>query len=185
MWGEPPEGTTRSKTARRLGEEYHLSHSTIEKYGTYTRAIDTLAEKDRELVPRILSGQTKISYENVIELSKLPAQELRRMSKQLIRNDRDFVGYASTRRDIEHRHRKSKTTPMSTADVSVKDMPAFDPDAEISSLTLTIPSWINSINRTSATTDLALVTDRAKSKLVCMLESLEKSADTLRSRIKG
>lgn len=185
MWGEPPEGTTRCKTARRLGEEYHLSHSTIEKYGTYTRAIDTLTEKDRELVPRILSGQTKISYENVIELSKLPAQELRRMSKQLIRNDRDFVGYASTRRDIEHRHRKSKTTPMSTADVSVKDMPAFDPDAEISSLTLTIPSWISSINRTSAATDLALVTDRAKSKLACMLESLEKSADTLRSRIKG
>ncbi len=180
----PSREQTVAKQPRRLAKNIIFSLP-IEKDGTYTRAIDTLTEKDRELVPRILSGQTKISYENVIELSKLPAQELRRMSKQLVRNDRDFVGYASMRRDIEHRHRKSKTTPMSTADVSVKDMPAFDPDAEISSLTLTIPSWISSINRTSAATDLALVTDRAKSKLVCMLESLEKSADTLRSRIKG
>ncbi len=184
IWGEPPSATTRSKTARKLGEEYHLSHATIEKYGTYTRAIDTLAEKDKALVPRILSGQTKISYENVIELSKLPTQELKRISKQLIKNDRNFVGYASSRRDIEHRHRNSNTSPLSATDVSVKDMPAFDPDAEIYSLTLTIPSWISSINRTGAATDLALVTDRAKNKLLCMLENLEESAGTLRSRIK-
>ncbi len=184
MWGEPPSVTTRSKTARRLGEEYHLSHATIEKYGAYTRAIDTLAEKNKELAPKILSGQTKISCENVLELAKLPTQELRRISKQLIRNDRNFVGYASARRDIEHRHRNPKTIPIATADVSVKDMPAFDPDAEISSLTLTIPSWINSINRTGAATDPMLVSDRAKLKLVRMLENLKESADTLLSRIR-
>lgn len=184
FWGEPTSETTRSKTARRLGEEYHLSHATIEKYGAYTRAIDTLLEKNKELAPKILSGQTKISCENVLELSKLPAQELRRISKQLIRNDRNFVGYASARRDIEHRHRNPKTIPMATADVSVKDMPAFDPDAEISSLTLTIPSWINSINRTGAATDIVLVTDKAKCKLVRMLENLKESADTLLSRIR-
>ena len=98
--------------------------------------------------------------------------------------DKILVGLARRRGYVDCRHRNSNTSPLSATDVSVKDMPAFDPDAEIYSLTLTIPSWISSINRTGAATDLALVTDRAKNKLLCMLENLEESAGTLRSRIK-
>lgn len=182
--GEPPLETNRSKTARRLGKEYCLSHSTIEKYGVYTRAIDTISEKNKELAPKILSGQAKISIDNVLELSKLPTQELGRISKQLIRNDRNFVGYAAARRDIEHRRRKSQASPMTAVKSSVKDMPAFDPDAEISSLIFTIPSWISSINRTGAATDLALVSEQAKRKLECMLGDLRASADILLSLIR-
>lgn len=182
--GETSPETTRSKTARRLGEEYHLSHATIEKYGAYTRAIDTLTEKNKELTPKILSGQTKISFENVLELSRLPVRELSQISKHLIRNDRNFVGYASTRRDFENRHRKPKAGPPLTTEANVKDMPAFDPDAEILSLTLTIPSWISSINRTGAATDPLLVSDRAKNKLVRILGNLKESADILLSHVK-
>jgi hypothetical protein len=44
-WGRPTFQTSKSKTAREIRAEYNLSHSIVEKYGAYSRAIDTLAKK--------------------------------------------------------------------------------------------------------------------------------------------
>ena len=64
--------------------------------------------------------------------------------------------------------------------VNVKDMPEFDPDAEISSLTLTIPSWQSSIERTKNTADLTSVSPQAKGNLVRALNELSNTiADLL------
>ena len=63
---------------------------------------------------------------------------------------------------------------------SVKDMPEYDPDAEISSLTLTIPSWKSSIERAKNTADLTIVSPRAKGDLAQALRELRNTiADML------
>lgn len=184
MWAHPDSQISWKRTSGKIGDEYNISHSTVEKYGIYSRAIDALAKKSDELVPRILSGQTKLSHENIVELAKLSQRELGKISKEVIRNDRNFVGYAAMRRDVEHRHRKPKVIPAVPSESSIKDMPIFDPDAEISSLTLTIPSWISSMKRTEAIADLEMVSAKAKSKLMYALENLKETADTLLSLIK-
>ncbi len=184
MWAQPAVRGNVKRTSGKIGDEYHLSHSTVEKYGSYSRAIDTLAKKNEELVPKILSGQTKVSHDNVVELSKLPARELNRICQQLIHNDRNFVGYAAMRRDLENRHRKRKIVPV-VSKISVKDMPTFDPDAEISSLSLTIPSWISSIERTQSLANLDLASEKAKGKLVAMLNILKDVSDQLLGVIRG
>lgn len=184
MWAQPTSQGIVKRTSQKIGDEYSLSHSTVEKYGSYSRAIDALSEKSKELAPRILSGQTKISHENVVELSKLPAKELGRIGKQIIHNDRDFVGYAAMRRDLENRRRKSQTKQMVLSETSVKDMPTFDPDAEVSSLTLTIPSWISSVERTQRALNLDLVSDKAKEKLAAMLNNLKNASDQLLGAIR-
>lgn len=56
---------------------------------------------------------------------------------------------------------------------SVKDMPAFDPDAEITGLTLTIPSWTSSIERTKTKADLSIVSSNARTKLTSALQDLQ------------
>ena len=58
----------RFRTATKLADEYHLSQVTVQKYGMYSRALDTIGEVDPSLVPRILSGSIKISHENVRHL---------------------------------------------------------------------------------------------------------------------
>ena len=55
---------------------------------------------------------------------------------------------------------------------SVKDMPQYDPDAEVSSLTLTIPSWQSSIERTKKTADLSGISDKARGNLIKALKGL-------------
>ena len=160
-----------------------MTYATIAKYGAYSRAVDVLAKKSAELIPKILSGQTKISQDNLIELSKLPAPELKRLGTQLVRNDRNFARYAAMRKDLEGHHRKPKENPAVSSEISIKDMPACDPDAEISSLVLTIPSWISSIKRTQGTTSLNLVSEKAKDKLSAMLNNLKTASDQLLDRI--
>ena len=48
---------------------------------------------------------------------------------------------------------------------SVKDTPAFDPDAEITGLALTIPSWCSSMERVRHTINPDIVSENAKSRL--------------------
>ena len=67
---------------------------------------------------------------------------------------------------------------------SVKAMPAFDPDAEISSLTLTIPSWSSSIERTRNTANLSIVSSKARNNLIVALGRLQDTVDEMLSAIK-
>ena len=63
-------------------------------------------------------------------------------------------------------------------------MPAFDPDAEVSSLAYTIPSWISVIARTMRSTNLNMISSSAKSRLRGQLYTLRAQADTLLDNLK-
>ena len=54
----------------------------------------------------------------------------------------------------------------------IKQMPTFDPDAEIISLTLTIPSWIDSINRKCSAISLDDNSEQAIAGLIVALTKL-------------
>ena len=60
-------------------------------------------------------------------------------------------------------------------------MPMFDPDADITGLTLTIPSWTGSIQRIQTKTDLSLISSTARLALVRELHILiDKTGEMLR-----
>lgn len=54
----------------------------------------------------------------------------------------------------------------------IKQMPAFDPDAEIMSLAYTIPSWMDSIRRKCENTDFLKTSDKAREILLYDLKGL-------------
>ena len=55
---------------------------------------------------------------------------------------------------------------------TVKDMPAFDPDAYVASLVFTIPSWINNIKRTADNSSVDTLSKKAKHDLIEALDKL-------------
>lgn len=61
----------------------------------------------------------------------------------------------------------------------IKQMPKYDPDAELSSLTLTIPSWISSIERTRNTADFEYVSKDAIYKMNLQLQILQEAIHIL------
>ena len=82
-----------------------------------------------------------------------------------------------------HRGRPPKGTTQAPPAInrpSVKDMPAFDPDAPAVELSLTVPSWTSSIKRAYNNINAAIVSDRAKKNLKAVLCDLQENiADIL------
>ncbi|WP_294852284.1 hypothetical protein [uncultured Oscillibacter sp.] len=172
------------RTAWRLGEEYHISSGTVQKYARYSQALDAIAEKVPELIPQILSGSYKISHENVVAISMMDAEEVRKLNKKIGKGPVPFIRYSESRRDISG-DATSKPTMEVPDKPAIKTMPAFDPDAEVAGLTLTIPSWTSSIERTKSTADLNIISSSAKNKLEEALEALQSKVQEMLSAIKG
>lgn len=156
-------------TAQRIAEENNVSAATVQKYAIFTRALEEIGKKEPKLVPKILSGQYKIAHKHVMKMAELPATDLRRINRKIDRNPAQFIQYKSTRPPATGKYKVGYNAPTGP---SVKDMPEFDPDAEISSLTLTIPSWKSSIERMKNAADLTIVSPQAKDNLVQALLEL-------------
>ena len=184
MWVEPTFDKNASLTSKRLGEEYRISHSTIERYSVFARALDTLSEVVPEFVPKILSGQIKIVRENIVKLSQLSPQDICRLSEQLSDAAIESACYSDARKVLPKKKKSPRKPKLPNPASSIKDMPAYDPDAEISSLVLTIPSWVSSIDRTRSIANLSGISLNARCKLAKELLGLKETIDTMLAAIK-
>lgn len=81
--GRPIDEESGRRTAARLGRKYHVSGATVQKYAKYSAALDTIEQNAPELVPHILSGAYKISFENIVALSEMEPEELKALSKKI------------------------------------------------------------------------------------------------------
>jgi len=158
-------------TAQRIGDQNHVSWNTVNKYAMYSRAVEEIRKKVPEAVSSILSGQYKISQNNVIELSKLDPDQIRLFIQRLDSPRQEYVQYKKTRREIQDLG--AGTATAAPPSPSVKDVPQYDPDAEITALTLTIPTWSSSIERARKSTEPAHISAKAKEKLSLALHSLQ------------
>lgn len=164
---------TGHRTATKIAEENNISFGTVEKYAIYTRALEAIGSKVPELVPKILSGRVKLSHATIIDMAQQPVEELMRINNRMGAQRSPYFQYGNPppkQQTVEPSYAPSGTTAS-----SIKEMPAFDPDASITELSLTIPSWINSIKRSEKNTDFEIISKGARKKLI---EALTELADT-------
>lgn len=152
------------RTAARLGDKYHVSSGAVQKYAKYSQALDTLGEKMPEIVPKILSGNYKISHENIVALSEMDSDEMKELSSKIGLGSAPYIRYSDSRRDLsDEQEKKPVGRPANIP--TIKTMPAYDPDSLAKGLAFTIPSWTGSIERTRTKSDLDKVSDEAKNRL--------------------
>ena len=166
--GRPPDvnGEGTHKTAIRIGKENHVSYATVEKYGYFYRAVEIIRAKVPGLATKILSGKYKISHVMLMEMTRLSLEELRALDDRMNRSSSPYAQYGQSL--------GMSGTPASVN--SIKDMPEFDPDASITELSLTIPTWVGSIRRTMKNTDINKTSAAARKKLIDALTTLEEAA---------
>ncbi len=148
-----------SHIRERLGRQYHLNPATITRYAAYAEGIDNIFREDSQMVMQILNGTKKMP----VDIVRSHAASYRTI--------------ACSAKDSQHSQESFPVGP------SVKDMPEFDPDAEINSLALTIPSWVQSLKRTRSTAKFSLITDNGRYRLQDELHQLISTADKLRSAL--
>lgn len=160
------------KTRERLAKEYNVVHMTIWKYSIFAEALDTIYDISEELASAIMRGNIKLSQENVVAISKLSDKEIQNMAEQLLQEQTDFKNFSGLRKLLSKANAEKTTDNISAKAPSIKDMPQYDPDSEVASLALTIPSWISSMKRVSNVSDMSKVSDGAKTKLRNELDKL-------------
>lgn len=154
----------------RLAGEYHLNPCSIIRYSAYAQAIDHIASIKLEMANQILAGEMKTSIEAVMACYGESEDEVLKL-------------LTASRGSISVKKPAFVKTE-AAAEITIKDMPAFDPDAEINSLALTIPSWISSINRTHAVAKFPLLTVRGRNQLEEELHQLQKAAQIMINALK-
>ena len=173
----------RPYTAERIAKENNISPATVLKYTIYSRAVEKLKQKVPEIVPKILSGKYKISHDNVIELAELSPQEIRKVMRGIEAKEEASSRYKVPRSAMQEVSQGKE--PEQEMRATVKDMPPYDPDAELVGLTLTIPSWVSSLDRLQQNISLDKVTPRAKLQLIKALVTLDDKAIKLTQYLGG
>lgn len=178
----PDEKVNSHITAQRIAGDNHVSEATVMKYAVYTRALEEIGKVVPDLASSILSGRFKISHKNVIDLSKQSEEEIREFAKRLEQTQQQAMNYKTIRAEIRGQDDAPAVDSVRQGP-SIKDMPAYDPDSDISGLSLTIPSWITLITRTMKKTDLAAITWVGRQKLIFSLNSLREETEKFLSAL--
>lgn len=176
---------TSTLTAHRLGKEYGFAASTVVKYGVYARKIETLLEKDPDFTQKILSGKIKISHNNILTLSRLPAESIRTLNQRLSIRKFTHLSYSALRRELPETSDSpcTKSIPcfksISKNKILIKQKPKFNPDAGMESLIYTIPSWVRTMERILEDTDFAIISNQAGEQLAYQIQTMQQTAQKL------
>lgn len=169
--------------ATRIGEVNHISWNTVIKYAEYARMIDAVRRTHPPIANHILLGNLKVSHDMVMTLSKMSAGQLEDVYERLKKSGHGQSKNKNMRAIIMEGN-VSAVRERKAAGPSVKDMPSYDPDAEIVALTYTIPSWAESIRRVCEKVDFAAVTVPAKRKLADALTRLMQEIRLLLEKVR-
>ena len=113
--------------------------------------IDSLRPEHPAFVALILAGHLKISHSILEEVVKLPSSEITKFEKELNLVSSKNITYKEIRSTVKPMKNPKRETVLSPAlsiehrDIikpEIKNLPEYDPDGDIKSLMLTIPSWI-------------------------------------------
>ena len=167
--------TNKLNVAHDVGKLYSVKGGAVQKYGLYSEAIDRIFCFAHDLALMLLDGTFKVSHEKTIEISHLSIEEMLHIAK-LVRDSRGRMSYPEIRHELGWNafgtHEKHVQRPKKSEDVEIKKMPAFDPDADITGIALTIPSWINALNRAVNSTMFERTTLKGREKLKEQLYAL-------------
>lgn len=181
-----PEGTNAEKTANLqssrtdiyLGELYGLSSSEVLKLSRLCRSMDAIGEKAPNIFREILLGNYKISGKNLAVIAQMSEEQIQRIEIRLREKARKELplSYVVTNEVLGLPEVENEEIVLRP---EIKNMPAYDPDAEINGLSFTIPTWINMLRRAQNHSDLRLISPTAKGRLQGELHHLEEQIRTI------
>lgn len=168
-------GRSKGKEAERyIAGELNIAQISVRRYARYARAVEAIRKERPALAAELLSGERRLSIQKVVEMAEK-------------KKAGGAVPGQSSRKKMENRNnlrggRQSPARGPCRPVSSVKDMPVYDPDAEFTGLTLTVPSWTSSIKRVRLAEGGAAsreVSHEAKAALAGVLAALQEEIQNM------
>ena len=170
--GNPIGTVIKYDTAHRIASGRNMSLNTIIKYGEMAQAVDRIRQKNADFAGRILTGEIKLSHMSIMEVSHRPREDVNYLQERLLLDGRERLRYNELYEELRLRHQGTAAIAKPKKEPGIRQMPKYDPEAEISSLILTIPSWVSSMERAHSRTNYALVSADSRGKIRSQLSTL-------------
>lgn len=152
-------GEIKTATRKRVGKEYDYSYNAVRAYELCAKTVDVLFLKNTKFALRLLHGEMNIAQSSLIAFAELSEIQQEKMLENLMNNKRVIL-----------------------KPPAIKNLPRYDPDAEIYSLTLTVPSWINMIERAGKNIT-PQITEKAAEEIYERLNRLKDTAENFIEQI--
>lgn len=149
--------------SEKLGEKYHKSGSSIQKYAEFARAVDRIEKKFPGKKELLLSGRYKVLRENIVRISYSSLENIKCFFKNLeLYGEKQAIEKFKNQKDVQ-------CIP------EVKKTPEYSPDSGVMSLYFTIPSWCKAIDDLAKNDDLSKASIVTNNKLINVLNDLDNS----------
>ena len=165
----------------RICEEYKISLATLRRYIIYGKSLDQLEKIVPTVRKRVLTGDLEVARVHVPDLLKMPRQDLQekvdnpRCHKLEVPRPEKPLKYVPKKSRQSHNNIKLST--------GIKEMPKYDPDAELNGLAFTVSAWKNAVSRAIEKTDFDHATIGGRAKLHGALEGLLEEINKLSSMV--
>ena len=177
--------------AEMLASELYISVGTVRKYSIYASAMNDIFEQDTVFAKSILTGKIRISHENTIELARLRPEEIRAVAKSSMEEKIDHITLSYIRNEVKWSHiqtrspvsRRERSEEKARSKIAIRQMPEYDPDAEVNSLCLTVDYWISSMKRVKNSDSFPKITVAASLRLMKKLSVLEHTINLLQDSL--
>ena len=179
------------RVAAVMGHDLYMSAGTVMKYNAFSNAVNDIFDQDTEFAQRLLLGKTRISHENILELSRLKPEEIKAIASSVANENLDHITLSFIRNEVKWSH-IHKQAPVSRRErkeqkmgrhAAIHQMPEYDPDAEVNSLCMTIDSWISSIQRVHNSENFKKITNKASLRLMKKLSFLESTVNNIQESL--
>lgn len=169
-------------TMKQLGEEFSYHRETIRRYIQFGRQLDKLEEMVPGTRIRILTGELSVMMVHMPMLIRMPTKQLEQLISN--RHTRRLIPPAELPAESPKK-RENRQKKEYTVQPAIKQMPAYDPDAELNGLRYTVETWRKAIARTAIRADLAHATEAGKEDLKQVLQKLIRETECLCSNLEG
>ena len=182
---------TKYRTAAIMSHELFMSAGTVMKYNTFSNAVNVIFDQSPDLAQRLLLGKTRISHENMLELSRLKPEEIKAIATSVIDDNIDHITLSFIRNEVKWSHiqnrapvsRRERKEQKMSRHAAIHQMPQYDPDAEVNSLCMTIDSWVSSIQRVHNSENFQKITNKARFQLMKKLSLLEHTVNSIQESL--
>lgn len=168
-----------NKTAFKVSKDILVTPGIILWNSRHAKAIDRLFEKSITVAKSILNGDVSLSLSTMEILAEYSKKKLQGLELFLIAQNGNHVtlenikkAFGQCRRTVKPELKKDiilEKTPQ------IKQMPVFDPNAAISSLVYTMPSWVSIMERAINQTNFSEISFETRDKLRQELSNMSKT----------
>ena len=174
-----------------MGHELNMSAGTVMKYNVFSNAVNEIFNMNTVFAQRLLLGETRISHENIIELSRLMPEEIKAIANSVMEDNVDHITLSYIRNEVKWSHiqkrapvsRRERKEQKISRHAAIRQMPQYNPDAEVNSLCMTIDSWISSIQRVHSSENFQKITNKASLQLMKKLSFLEHTINNIQESL--